>query len=108
MKNTETIYLLLSILIWFVGYFHNGRFVRPRWKILGKFIFYVGVSFVLVRWFDHWGLIFILGHPVLGLIFHTKVCRAHDINWLTCQPREKYIELQQKWAKGDFANSDKG
>ena len=105
MTPIELIYLLIAACIWFVGYFHNGRFVRPKWKIPGKFIFYMGVSFALVHWFGHWGLLFIVGHPLIGLIFHVNVCRKNDINWVTCEPREKYLELEEKWAKGDFGKS---
>lgn len=107
MNNIEIIYLFIAITICVAGYFHNGRFIRPKWKIPGKFIFYVGVSFALVYWLGHWGLIFILGHPIIGLIFHIKVCKENHINWVTCEPREKYIELQEKWAKGDFQQKNK-
>ena len=107
MNNIEIIYLFIAITIWVAGYFHNGRFIRPKWKIPGKFIFYVGVSFALVYWLGHWGLIFILGHPIIGLIFHIKVCKENNIDCVTCEPREKYIELQEKWAKGDFQQRNK-
>jgi len=102
MQQIEIIYTAIAILIWFAGYFHTGRFVRPKWKIPGKLIFYVAVSFGLVHWFGHWGLIFIIGHPLIGLIFHMRVCKKHDIDWRSCEPREKHLELQEKWAKGDF------
>lgn len=107
MISSQLIYFFLSIPIWFVGYLHTGRFVRPKWKIPGKFIFYVSVSFALIHWFGHWGLSFIVGHPLLGLIFHTKICHQHHINWLTCEPRDKYLKLQEKWATGDFNQSSK-
>ena len=38
-------------------------------------------------------------------MFHTKVCKDNDINWLTCEPKERYLELQEKWAKGGFDKS---
>ncbi|WP_418512135.1 hypothetical protein [Corallibacter sp.] len=107
MKSIELIYLIIAALIWIVGYLHNGRFVRPKWKIPGKFIFYIGVSFALVHWLGHWGMIFIIVHPLIGLLFHTKICKENDIDWLTCEPKEKYLELQEKWAKGDFSKSIK-
>lgn len=107
MKDIQVYYLIISILIWILGYIHNGKFVRPKWKILGKFMFYIGISSLLVYWFGHWGILFIIGHPIIGLIFHTKVCKENNINWLTCEPKTKYIELQEKWAKGDFSNSAK-
>lgn len=102
MRNIQTIYIILAILIWFIGYFHHGKFVKPRWKIPGKFFFYVGVSFALSYWFLHWSLLFIVLHPLIGFIFHVRVCKKHHINWKTCEPKQKYIELQEKWAKGDF------
>ncbi len=102
MNNTEIIYLLLASIIWFAGYFHTGRFVRPRWKVPGKFIFYMGLSYALVHWFGHWGLLFIIAHPIIGLIFHIRVCKENQIDWMTCEPKEKYLKLQEKWAKGDF------
>ena len=97
------LYLLLAVLIWFLGYFHTGRFVRPKWKIPGKFIFYIAVSYGLAYWFEHWSLIFIIGHPLIGLIFHIRACRKNDINWVNCEPRDKYIELQEKWGKGEIS-----
>lgn len=94
-------YILLATLIWTAGYFHTGKFVRPRWKQPGKFLFYVIVSGALVYGFKHYGLLFIVGHPLLGLIFHIKVCRKHQINWKTCEPKAQYLALQEKWARGE-------
>ena len=90
------------MLIWFLVFFHTGKLVRPKWKIPGKFIFYVAISWALTHWLGHWALIFILGHPLLGFIFHIVVCKKHHIDWRTCQPRDKYLALQTKWSKGDF------
>ncbi|MEO0899254.1 MAG: hypothetical protein AAFY71_22775 [Bacteroidota bacterium] len=106
MKDIQFYYLLVAVLIWGLGYLHTGKFVRPKWKIPGKFLFYVGVSTALVYAFGHWALLFIIGHPLIGLLFHVKVCKDHHINWLTCEPKEKYLELQEKWAKGDFGKKD--
>lgn len=103
MSNIQFGYILLSIIIGVIGYFHNGKFVRPKWKIAGKFIFYVAVSTLLTYWLNHYSLLFIIGHPLIGLIFHIKICKKHNINWQTCEPKEKYIELQEKWAKGNFS-----
>lgn len=103
MTKTEIYYTILAVMIWFIGFFHNGKFVRPKWKIPGKFIFYVGVSFLLTHWFNHYALFFIVGHPLIGFMFHLKICKKHDINWISCEPKEKYLALQEKWAKGDFS-----
>lgn len=105
MKNIQIYYLIISICIWLLGFIHNGKFIRPKWKILGKFIFYTGVSLPLVGLFDHWALLFIIGHPFIGFLFHIKVCKENKINWLTCEPKDTYLKLQEKWAKGDFSKS---
>ena len=105
MSSLELLYLVIATVVWTVGYLHTGRFVRPKWKIPGKFIFYMSMSFVLAYWLAHWALIFILGQPLIGLIFHIMVCKSHRINWLSCQPRAQYLELQERWAKGDFTTT---
>ncbi|MEM8896768.1 MAG: hypothetical protein AAGC85_01625 [Bacteroidota bacterium] len=96
-------YLLLALLIWGLGYLHSGRFVQPRWKIPGKFFFYVSVSAVLAWYLGAYSLFFIILHPLIGLIFHIRTCEKNGIKWLSCEPREKYLALQEKWARGDFS-----
>ena len=96
-------YPLLAIVIWFIGFFHAGKYVRPIWKIPGKFLFYIAISYALSYWYEQWSLIFILGHPLIGLIFHINACKKNGINWINCEPKNKYLELQEKWAKGDFS-----
>ncbi|MEL6670569.1 MAG: hypothetical protein AAFR61_00110 [Bacteroidota bacterium] len=95
------------VLIWALGYLHTGKFVRPRWKIPGKFLFYVGVSAALTYFLGYWSLLFIIGHQALGLIFHIRVCKKHQINWLNCEPRERYLALQEQWARGEFGDKPK-
>ncbi len=102
MTFLEIIYVIIAALIWGLGFLHTGRFVRPKWKIPGKFIFYIGISWLLVHWLGHWGLVFIISHPLIGFIFHLRICRKHSIHWLTCEPQSKYLALQEKWARGEF------
>ena len=45
-------------------------------------------------------LIWIIGHPSLGVAGHIWWCRRHGIDWLTCEPRDRYLELRP-WAKED-------
>lgn len=40
---------------------------------------------------------------MIGLIFHIRICQKHEIKWWNCEPTDKYLELQEKWAKGDFS-----
>lgn len=105
METYQIIYILLAIVIWFLGYFHTGKFVKPKWKQYGKFVFYMLVSVILIIYVKHYSLIFIIGHQLLGLIFHIKACKRHNINWLTCQPRNAYLKLHEEWGKGNFNNN---
>lgn len=77
-----------------------GRFIAPRWKVGGKLVFHFVIAIALSAWVGHWSLIWIMGHPFLGVVGHIAWCRAHGINWLTCQPREKYLSLRP-WAVAD-------
>jgi len=96
-------YLILAAIIWFFSFrFFGGRFVRPKWKQSGKFIEYITISFVLLTFVGHYALIFIIGHQALGGIGHYLICKKHSIDFWTCQPEEKYLEVTEKWAEGDF------
>ncbi len=96
-------YLGLAAVIWGVSYrLFGGRFIRPQWKKVGKFIGYMTASFILLILVGHFALIFIIGHQASGGVGHYMICKKHDIDFWTCQPEEKYLELTEKWAKGDF------
>lgn len=62
----------------------------------------MAVSGALLHFVGYYALLFIVGHPLIGLIFHIQACKKHNINWKNCQPVAKYMELQEKWAKGEF------
>jgi hypothetical protein len=103
-ETYQYIYFLSAIVIWFLGYhFFGGRFIRPEWKKGGKLIAYLGISGILIIWVGHYALIFIIGHQLLGGIGHLVICKKNGIDWKTCQPEEKYLELTNKWAKGKFS-----
>lgn len=95
-------HILTACILWFTGYFHHGKYVRPKWKIPGKFLFYTLVTGILTHWFQYYALIFIIGHPLIGLLFYIKICKKYDIDWKTCKPLDKYLDLQEKWAKGKW------
>jgi len=94
--------LSLAIFIWVLGYLHTGKYIKPKWKIFGKLVFYLALSNLLIAWFGYYSLIFIIGHQLIGFIFHLKICKKYRIDWISCEPREKYLTLQEKWAKGEF------
>jgi uncharacterized membrane protein len=93
-----TVDLTVAVFTWAAGYALLGRFIAPRWKIFGKLAFYLAASAVLSSLVGHWSLIWIIGHPALGIGGHIWWCRQHGIDWLTCEPRERYLELRP-WAR---------
>jgi hypothetical protein len=94
------LHLGLALVIWLTGFALFGRFIVPRWKVGGKLIFYLAVTALLSAWLGNWALIWIVGHPGLGVAGHIWWCRQHGINWITCQPRDRYMELRP-WAAAD-------
>ncbi len=101
-------YLIAAVLIWLFSYrFFGGRFVRPKWKQPGKLIAYLLITFVLLLTIGHFASIFIIGHQALGGIGHYYICKQHDIDFWTCQPEEKYLEVTERWAAGNFKDNTK-
>lgn len=91
-------------LLWSVGFVgFGGRFVRPRWKAIGKGIAFVTFGFFLLVWLGPWAWPLLILHQGLGMLGHVILCRRHGINWRTVQPRHKYTELMQKWGQGDLS-----
>jgi hypothetical protein len=102
-ETYQYFYFVLAIGIWFLSYnYFGGRFIRPKWKKVGKLIAYLFISSVLLISIGHYALIFLFGHQLLGGIGHLIICKKNGIDWRTCQPEEKYLALTEKWAKGNF------
>lgn len=86
--------------MWLVGFALFGRFVAPRWKLVGKLLVYLGVTGLLSATVGKWALVWIFGHQLLGVAGHIWWCRKHEINWFTCEPRDRYLALRP-WAVED-------
>jgi len=97
--------LSLTALLWSLGALHTGRFIRPRWKLPGKAVFYLTVSALLSYYAGHISLIFVIGHPTVGLLFHIRACRQNDIDWFTCEPSDRYQALHDAWAAGQSSSA---
>ena len=102
---TTIIDLVVGLVLWLIGFGIFGRFIAPRWKVFGKLIFYLAVTLGLSLLVGHWSLIWIIGHPLLGVVGHVWWCKKNGIHWLTCTPREKYLSLRP-WASNDGFQSD--
>lgn len=70
--------------------------IWPRWKRYGKLLFSVVVSVLLAAMVGWWSLIFILGHPLMGLVGHLWWCRSHGFDWKSVDP-EQYRASQEAW-----------
>jgi len=82
-----------------------GRFEVPRWKVLSKIGFYFVLTWILATAFGWWSVIWIAGHPALGVVAHAFWCGNHGIDWRTCEPRDEYLRLRP-WRGDSFANAD--
>ena len=108
LKFHHIYYLTAAVVTWLFSYrYFGGRFVRPKWKQTGKLIAYLLITFVLLLLVDHYAIIFIIGHQALGGIAHYLICKKHNINFWTCKPEEKYLEVTERWASGNFKNGFK-
>jgi hypothetical protein len=106
MESSLAIQLLIAALLQLLLFRLFGRFVTPRWKIYGKMGFYFLITWVLATSLGWWSLLWIVGHPVLGILAHAFWCRNHGIDWVTCEPRDEYLRLRP-WALEDgFANAE--
>ncbi len=99
-NSPTTIDLGIALVLWCAGFVLFGRFIVPRWKVAGKLLFYLALAVLLSYQFDHWSLLWIIGHPLLGIGGHIWWCQRHGINWLSCRPRAKYLQLRP-WASRD-------
>jgi hypothetical protein len=91
---------VVALSVWLAGFAVFGRFIAPRWKVWGKLGFYLGVSILLSIAVGYWALVWIIGHPGLGVAGHVWWCRKSGIHWVTCQPRGRYLALRP-WATTD-------
>ena len=98
--NSITIDMAIAAALLVLMALRYGALVRPRWKLPGKVLFYLGVSLALAATVGHWSLIFIIGHQLAGFIGHLVICHKHEIHWWTCEPRDRYLALQTRWAEG--------
>ncbi len=98
--SPHLIRMIAATVFWCAGFTVFGRFVSPRWKVAGKLVFYLAACWALSMVVGNWSLVWIVGHPLLGILGHAWWCRRHDINWITCEPRDRYLELRP-WAHRD-------
>lgn len=102
------LHLALALLLWAAGFLLFGRFIVPRWKVVGKLAFYLTVAAVLSATVGDWALLWIVGHPLLGIAGHVWWCRRHGIHWLTCRPRDRYLALRPWAAQDGFGEAGPG
>ena len=75
--------------------FGHFETVRPLWIRIVRWLAYLAVSGVLGATVGRpWTLIWVLGLPTVGAVFHVTWCLRHGINPLTAEPRDRYEQLR--------------
>ena len=88
--------LVIAVGMWVGPYLLIGRFTALQWKQGVRGVVYITVAGLLSLFFGHWSLLYIVGHPLVGLLVHVAWCRAHDFHWLRFDP-EAYQRSEKEW-----------
>jgi hypothetical protein len=107
MEPSLAILMVFAAVLEIVLYIVFGRFIEPRWKILPKIGFYMLITWIFASAVGWWSLIWIIGHPGLGIFAHAIWCRRHGIDWLRCEPRDKYLRLAPWCDANGLARADR-
>jgi hypothetical protein len=90
---------LLSALIIAIATPTFGHFetVRRTWTRIVRWLAYLAVTGVLGATVGRpWTLIWVLGLPTVGAVFHVIQCLRLGINPLTAEARDRYEELRRR------------
>jgi hypothetical protein len=86
--------LIIAIATPTFGHFETGR---PTWTRVLRWFAYLAVTGVLGVTFGRpWTLIWVLGLPTIGAVFHLTWCVRLGINPLTAAPRDRYEQLRRR------------
>ena len=96
MRADVVIDLLIAAVIWGSMYMWIGRFTLLQWKQGVRGVVFLAVSALLSYFVGHWSLVFIIGHPLLGLLIHVLWCRSHGLHWVRFDP-EAYRASEREW-----------
>jgi hypothetical protein len=86
--------IVVAVLSPAFGHFET---VRPTWTRIARWLAYLTIAGILGATAGRpWTLVWILGLPTAGLVFHVAWCRRHGIDPLTAEPRDRYEQLRQR------------
>jgi len=107
MDPSFTILFALAAALQAFLYLLFGKYVEPRWKVLPLIACYFLITWILAARFEWWSLVWIIGHPALGLFAHASWCANHEIDWRTCEPLDRYLALLP-WGIGGGIDGELG
>ncbi|MEU8001458.1 hypothetical protein AB0B66_09895 [Catellatospora sp. NPDC049111] len=74
------------------GHFES---VRPLWTRVARWLAYLAVTGVLGASVGRpWTLVWVVGWPTAGLVFHFIWCLRNGIHPVTSEPRDRYEQLR--------------
>lgn len=76
----------------------TGHLQWPKWKAISKTLVYILITAIGYYFIGNLIYIYVLGHPILGLLIHIFWCKKHSLNWINTD-KKMYIESQKKYFK---------
>lgn len=77
--------------------FGHFETVRPTWMRIVRWLAYLAITGLLGSTVGRpWTLVWVIGLPAAGGVFHLAWCLRHGINPMTAEPRDRYEQLRAR------------
>ena len=77
--------------------FGHFEAVRPTLTRIARWLVYLGITGLFGLLIGRpWTFVWVVGWPLVGIIFHITWCLRHGINPITAEPRDKYEQLRAR------------
>lgn len=77
--------------------FGHFETVRPTWMRIVRWLAYLAITGLLASTVGRpWTLVWVIGLPAAGGVFHLAWCLRHGINPMTAEPRDRYEQLRAR------------
>ena len=77
--------------------FRHFETVRPAWMRIVRWLAYLAITGLLGATVGRlWTLVWVIGLPAAGGVFHLAWCLRHGINPMTADPRDRHEQLRAR------------